>query len=332
MLNVFPRIVGLGSYLPERVVNNAELSASLGVTEDWIVERCGVRERRYAAVGEGTSSMAAEAVRCAAKDAGWQLDDIDFLILATLSPDHFFPGSGVYTQSLLGLPNIGVMDIRNQCTGFLYSLVTADALIQTGRYKRVMVVGAETHSHCLEVPNTNKEVAVLFGDGAAAVALDDSGLRPMLATSTLHADGQGAGHLMVEMFDFRKRPYVTPADIEANKHIPVMNGVRVFLRAVAEMVATAERLVRAAGITLADVDLVIPHQANLRINETVRKRLGMPAEKFFNNVQLRGNTTAASIPLAMTEARAAGVLRPGQLVLVVAFGSGFTWGGALVKF
>ena len=256
MPTLFSRIAGLGAYLPERVVSNAELGATLGVTEDWIVERCGVRERRYAAEGEGTAAMAAEAVRRAAAHAGWRLADIDFLILATLSPDHFFPGSGVYTQQLLGLPHIGVMDVRNQCTGFLYSLVTADALIQSGRCRRVMVVGSETHSHCLNVPNTNKEVAVLFGDGAAAVALDDSGTQPLLAASTLHADGEGAAHLMLEMFDIRKRPYVTPDDIEANKHIPVMNGVRVFLRAVAEMVATAERLVTTAGISLSDVDLL----------------------------------------------------------------------------
>lgn len=325
------RIAGLGAYLPERVVTNAELGAFLGVSEEWIVERCGVRERRFAAEGEGTAAMAAEAVRRAVSDAGWQLEDVDFIILATLSPDHQFPGSGVYAQNILGLPHIAVMDVRNQCTGFLYGLVTANALIASGQSRKVVVVGAETHSHTLEVPDTNKEVAILFGDGAAAVALEVSDV-PLILASSLHVDGSGADYLKLEIFDIKKRPYVTPEDIVNRKHIPVMDGMRVFLRAVAEMTATAKALMTKAGMTLDDIDLVIPHQANLRINETVRRRLRLPPEKFFNNIQTRGNTTAASIPLAMLEAREAGLMKRGQLVLLVAFGSGFTWGGALIRF
>jgi len=162
----------MGAYLPERVVPNEELARFLGVTDAWIVERCGIRERRFAAEGEGTAAMAAHAVKRAVADAGWELGDIDFILFATLSPDHFFPGSGVYLQNILGLAHIGVVDVRNQCTGFLYSLVMADALIASGLYRRIVIVGAEIHSHCLEVPETNKEVAVLFGDGAAAVALE----------------------------------------------------------------------------------------------------------------------------------------------------------------
>ena len=325
------RIAGIGAYIPERVVTNAELGCFLGVTDEWIVERCGIKERRFAAEGEGTAAMAAKAVQRAAEDAGWQLADIDFIILATLSPDHEFPGSGVYAQNILGLSHIAVMDIRNQCSGFLYALVTANALIASGQYRRVVVVGSETHSHTLEVAETNKEVAILFGDGAAAVALEvaDS---PLILSSSLHVDGSGADYLKLEIFDIKKRPYITPEDIQNRKHIPVMDGMRVFLRAVTEMTATAKALVEKAGITLDEVDLVIPHQANLRINETVRRRLRLPPEKFFNNIQTRGNTTAASIPLAMAEARDAGVLKRGQLVLLVAFGSGFTWGGALIRF
>jgi len=325
------RIAGMGAYLPERVVTNAELGNTLGVPEEWIVERCGIQERRYAADGEGTAAMAAEAVRRAVADAGWQLADIDFVLFATLSPDHFFPGSGVYLQTMLGLPFIPVMDVRNQCSGFLYSLVTANALIASGQSRRVVVVGSETHSHCLNVPNTNKEIAVLFGDGAAAVALEVAE-SPLILASELHTDGSGADHLKLELFDFKMRPYVTPDDIINRKHIPVMDGKRVFLRAVAEMTATAKSLVKQIGIHFTDIDLVIPHQANLRINETVRRRLDLPPEKFFNNIQTRGNTTAASIPLAMVEAREAGILQRGQLVLLVSFGSGFTWGGALIRF
>lgn len=325
------RIAGMGAYLPKRVVTNEELGKFLGVTDEWIVERCGIRERRFAAQGEGTAAMGAEAVRQAAADAGWKLEDIEFIFFATLSPDHLFPGSGVYLQNILGLPFTPAMDVRNQCTGFLFSLVTANALIASGQYRRIMIVGAETHSHCLEVPETNKEVAILFGDGAAAVALD-LGDRPLILSSLLQVDGSGADYLKLELFDFKRRPYVTPEDIHNRSHIPVMDGMRVFLRAVSELCATAKIVVEKAGKQLQDVDLVVPHQANLRINETIRKRLKLPPEKFFNNIQKRGNTTAASIPLAMVEAREAGVLKRGQDVLLLAFGSGFSWGGILIRY
>jgi len=325
------RIAGIGAYLPKRVVSSAELGKSLGVTEDWILERCGIRERHYAAEGEGTAAMAAEAVKRAVADAGWQLADIDFIIFATLSPDHFFPGSGVYLQNMLGLGHIAVMDVRNQCTGFLYSLVTADALIASGKYKRIVVVGAEIHSHCLEVPETTKEIAILFGDGAAAVALE-VGEEPMLISSVLHADGSGAHCLKLELFDVSRRPWITTEDIQNRRHIPVMDGMRVFIRAVKEITRTAKFVVEQAGMRLEDVDLIIPHQANIRVIETVRKHLKLAPEKFFANIQVRGNTTAASIPIAMADARDAGVLKRGQLVLLVAFGSGFTWGGTLIRY
>ncbi|MSU47528.1 MAG: beta-ketoacyl-ACP synthase III [Opitutus sp.] len=321
----------MGAYLPERVVTNEELGRSLGVTDEWIVERCGIRERRFAAQGEGTAAMAAKAVRRAVDDAGWKLEDIEFILFATLSPDHFFPGSGVYLQNILGLAHIGVMDVRNQCTGFLYSLVTANAFIASGLYRRIVVVGAEIHSHCLDVPETNKEVAVLFGDGAAAVALE-VGVDALILASSLHVDGSGADCLKLELFDQKRRPWITAEDIQNRRHIPVMDGMRVFIRAVSEMTATAKAVVEKAGKKLEEVDLIVPHQANLRINETVRRRLGLPPERFFNNIQTRGNTTAASIPLAMVEARDAGLLKRGQLVLLVAFGSGFTWGGVLIRF
>lgn len=325
------RIAGMGAYLPERVVTNDELGRFLGVTNDWIVERCGIRERRFAAQGEGTAAIGAKAIQRAVADAGWGLGDVDFIIFATLSPDHFFPGPGCYTQALLRLPNIPVMDVRNQCSGFVYSLVVANALIASGQYRRVIVVGAEVHSHCLEVPETSNEVAVLFGDGAAAVALEVSD-SPTVLASELHVDGSGADALKMEVFDNSRRPFLTVEDIQNRRHIPVMDGIRVFRRAVKEMTATAKALLAKASKTLDDLDLIIAHQANLRIVEMVRLRLGLPPEKMFNNIQTRGNTTAASIPLAMVEAREAGVLRRGQLVLLLTFGSGFTWGGAVIRY
>lgn len=325
------RIAGMGAYLPERVVTNDELAKFLGVTSEWIVERCGIRERRFAAQGEGTAALGAKAIRSAMGDAGWSLSDVDFIVFATLSPDHFFPGPGCYAQALLGLPNIPVMDVRNQCSGFVYSLVVANALIASGQYHRIVVVGAEVHSHCLEVPETTNEVAVLFGDGAAAVALEVSDT-PTILASELHVDGSGADALKMEVFDNRRRPFLTVEDIQNRRHIPVMDGIRVFRRAVTEMTATAKTLLARAGKRLEDLDLTIAHQANLRIVEMVRLRLGLPPEKMFNNIQTRGNTTAASIPLAMVEAREAGVLKRGNLLLLVAFGSGFTWGGAVLRY
>lgn len=325
------RIAGMGAYLPDRVVSNDDLAKFLDTTDEWIVARTGIRERRFAAQGEGTAAMGAEAARNALVDAGWSVGDVEFIVFATLSPDHFFPGSGCYMQAMLGIPGIGVLDIRNQCTGFLYGMAVANAFIATQQYTRVLVVGSETHSHCLEDPSAPRDVAVLFGDAAGAVALEACDEEAFLS-SVLHADGSGADALKLDLFDFSRRPYISSKDLEAGRQFPVMDGRRVFLRAVDEMVEACKETLQKAGKTLEDVDLLIPHQANLRINETVRKRLKLPAEKVFNNIDVRGNTTAASIPLAMVEAREAGRLNRGDLLLLLAFGSGFTWGGALVRY
>ena len=229
------------------------------------------------------------------------------------APTIFSRVPGVTRRLCSEFPNIPVMDVRNQCSGFVYSLVVANALIASAQYQRIIVVGAEIHSHCLEVPETNNEVAVLFGDAAAAVALEVSDT-PTILASELHVDGSGADALKMEVFDNSRRPFLTVEDIQNRRHIPVMDGIRVFRRAVAEMTATAKTLLEKAAKKLEDVDLVIAHQANLRIVEMVRHRLGLPPEKMFNNIQIRGNTTAASIPLAMVEARDAGVLRRGNLL------------------
>jgi 3-oxoacyl-[acyl-carrier-protein] synthase-3 len=321
----------MGAYLPERVVTNQDLTAFLDTSDEWIVQRTGIRERRFTAPGEGTASMGAEAARCALADARWSLGDVEFIVFATTTPDHFFPGAGCYMQALLGLPGVGALDVRNQCTGFVYALTVANALIVAGQYRRILVVGSETHSACLEDPQAPRDLAVLFGDGAAAVALE-AGSGEGLLGAVLHADGRGADALKLELFDFRRKPYISAADLQQRRHLPVMDGKQVFRHAVDGMVHAGHETLARAGKSLADVDLVIPHQANLRIAEAVRTRLGLPPEKVFNNIQLRGNTTAASIPLAMVEARAAGRLIRGDLLLLLAFGSGFTWGGALLRY
>jgi 3-oxoacyl-[acyl-carrier-protein] synthase-3 len=264
-------------------------------------------------------------------DAGWSLADIEFIVFATTTPDHFFPGPGCYMQAMLGLPGVGALDVRAQCSGFVYALTVANALLVAGQYARILVVGSETHSACLEDPAAPRDIAVLFGDGAAAVALE-AGDGEGLLSAVLHADGRGADALKLELFDFRRKPYITAKDLQEGRHLPVMDGKQVFRNAIDMMVAACHETLTKAGKSLADVDLVIPHQANLRISEAVRTRLGLPAEKMFNNIQTRGNTTAASIPLAMLEAREAGVLRRGALLLLLAFGSGFTWGGALLRY
>jgi 3-oxoacyl-[acyl-carrier-protein] synthase-3 len=325
------RIAGLGSYLPERIVTNDDLATFLDTTDEWIVQRTGIRQRRFAAPGEGAAAMGAAAVRRAVADAGWTLADVEFIVFATVTPDHFFPGAGCYAQALLGLPGIGVMDVRNQCSGFLYALTAADALIAAGRYSRILVVGAEKHSACLEDPAAPRHIAVLFGDGAAAVALEPAD-RPGCLASVLHADGRGADALKLELFDFATTPYIRAEDLQSGRQWPVMDGRQVYTHAVEYMTEACLETVARAGLTLADVDLVVPHQANQRITEALRKRLELPVEKVFSNIETHGNTTAASIPLALAAARDAGLLAPGHLVLLVAFGSGFTWGGMLWKF
>ena len=325
------RIAGMGAYLPSRVVTNQELAATFDTSDEWIVARSGIRERRFAAQGEGAAAMGAEAARRAIADAGWHPSDVEFVVFATLSPDHLFPGAGCYMQAILGIPGIGVLDVRNQCSGFLYGLTVADALIVAGQYRRVLLVGAEAQSHFVQEPSAPRNFAVLFGDGAAAVALEAGEEEGVLA-SVLHADGTGADALKLELFDCKRQPYVCIQDLLDQRQFPTMDGRRVFVRAVDGMLQACHETLAKAGTSLDAVDLVIPHQANLRISDTLRTRLGLPAAKVFNNIQFRGNTSAASIPLAMVEARTAGILHRGMLVLLLTFGSGFTWAGALVRY
>jgi 3-oxoacyl-[acyl-carrier-protein] synthase-3 len=325
------RIAGMGAYLPERVVTNSELAQLFNTTEQWIVERSGILERRWAAQGEGSAALGAHAATRAIQDAGWSISDVEFVIFATLSPEHLFPGSGCYMQAMLGIENIGVLDIRNQCSGFPYGLTVAHALIASGQYSRILFVGSEAQAHCFHGPAAPANMAILFGDGAGAIALEASTEEGFIA-SVLHADGRCANSLKMEVFDYRRSPIITKQDLDEGRQYPTMEGARVFLRAVEGMLGASQETLEKAGKTIEQVDLVIPHQANLRICETVRKRLGIAPEKVFVNIQTRGNTTAASIPLAMVEAREAGRLKRGDLVLTLAFGSGFTWGATLLRY
>lgn len=326
------RILSTGFAVPERVVTNDELSAMMDTSDEWIRQRSGIVERRWVSGGEVTSDLGHRAAVAALERAGEDAGDVDCLVLATLSPDHFFPGTGVFVQRKLGLTDIPCLDVRNQCSGFLYGLSVADAWIRTGRYRRVLLIGAEVHSTGLQKNDAGRDTAVLFGDGGGAALLgaaQEDG-RGILSVH-LHADGRHAEKLWVEAPGMAFDPFIQPEHIREGRTRPRMEGREVFRHATARMPEAVVEALEANGLGLEDLDLVIPHQANLRISQAVGKALGLPEEKVYNNIQRYGNTTAASIPIALHEAVEEGRIRDGDLVCLTAFGSGFTWGSALIR-
>lgn len=332
-----PRTVfaGTGFYVPDRVVTNEELTRSMDTSDEWIVERTGIRERRWVD-GESGAEMARRASEEALGRAGLEATAVEAIVLATLSPDHFFPGTGVFLQRELGLGPVAALDVRAQCTGFLYGLSVADAWIRSGQYRTVLLVGVEIQSTGLDVSTRGRDMAVLFGDGAGAAVLratdeaEEEKGRGVLC-SRLHADGRHAEILWAEVSSSKKNPRVSPADLEAGRHYPRMDGREVFKHAVSKMPEVVEEALSATGLEPSDIDLLVPHQANLRISQMVQRRLGLPDEKVVNNIDRYGNTTAATIPIALAEAERDGRLKRGGLVCLVAFGSGLTWGCSLVR-
>ncbi len=326
------RILGVGRYLPERVVTNFDLAKMFDTSDEWIQQRTGIVERRFADEGVYCSDLAAHASRQAIQNAGLQLEDIDFLIFATLSPDHHFPGSGVYLQAKLGLSEIGCLDVRNQCTGFLYGLAVADAFVRAGVYKRVLLVGAEVHSSALNFTNAGRDVAVLFGDGAGAVVVGPSEDESRgILTTHLHADGRYAEILKLDIWDISKKPYITETSLTNGDIWPKMIGKEVFKHAVTKIPEVIEAVLKENNLKTTDIDLYIPHQANLRINQFAAHRLGVPQEKFYSNIEAYGNTTAASIPIALSEILEKKIISENNLIVMVSFGSGFTWAASLIR-
>ena len=323
------RIIGLGHYVPPKVVTNDDLSKIMDTTDAWIRERTGIERRHFVEGGIGTADLAFEASLRALKKSRKKSQDIDFIIVATLSPDYFFPGSGVLLQQKLGIDSIGALDIRTQCTGFIYGLSIADTMIRAGQYNRILLVGSEVHSTGLDLTTRGRDVAVLFGDGAGAAFLEATeGERGVLSTH-LHADGRYAKELWVE-----KPGSITPLsseDLNQARHFPKMNGREVFKHAVTKFINVIQEALQTNRFSKEDIDLLVVHQANLRIAEAVREHLKLPPEKMYNNIQRYGNTTAASIPMALSEAEEEGKLKEGDLVCLAAFGSGFTWGSALIR-
>ena len=328
------RILGIGMNVPSRVVTNNDLAKLMETSHEWIVERTGIEERHWVSEGETGATMGAAASREAIARAGLEPRDIDLIIYATLSPDFNFPGTAVFVQRELGLHDIPCLDIRQQCTGFVYGLSIADAFIRTGQYRHVLLIGSEVHSTGLDVSTEGRDVTVLFGDGAGAVVLgratDDA---HVLLSTHLHADGSEAEILWTEYPASARHPRISAEAMAERRHYPSMNGKKVFKHAVTRIPQAIMEGMMANGIkSIAEIDMLIPHQANLRINQMVAQMIGLPPEKMHNNIQKYGNTTAASIPICLHEAIELGKVKPGDLVCIVAFGAGLTWGSAFVRY
>jgi len=324
-------VVGTGHHVPERVVTNDELTRWMDTSDRWIRERSGIRRRHWIEPGTSLDDLAAAASRLALQDAGLEAGELDLIILATISSDYGFPGNGVLLQQSLGAETIGALDVRNQCTGFIYGLTTGAAYIKAGLARTVLVVGAEIQSTAVDLSTRGRDIAVLFGDGAGAAILQATGTGSDLLASCLHSQGEFYRELWCEMPSCKVTGRITPELIAAGRHFPKMNGRAVFKHAVTRFSEAINEVLDRAGVGIEEVSLVIPHQANQRITEMVAHRFKLPPEKVFSNIQEYGNTTAASIPIALDEAARSGRIRRGDLVLLVAFGSGFTWGADLLR-
>lgn len=325
------RILGTGRELPSRVVRNEELAGRMETSDEWIVQRTGIRERRYADPGTGTSGLGAAAARKAIERAGVAAGDIGLIVFATLSPDYYFPGGAVLVQEQLGMPTVGALDVRDQCTGFLYGLSVAEAYVKGRFHDHVLVIGSEIHSRGLNFSTAGRDTAVIFGDGAGAAVVGPAEPGRGILSSHLHSEGKYAAELCVEEPGFLKTPWLSHETIDSGKHFPKMNGKYVFAHAVRRFPEVIREALQENGCGVSDLSLVIPHQANLRITRAVGAALELPDEKVYSNIERYGNTTAASIPIALDECLEQGRIRDGDLVCLAAFGSGFTWASTLIR-
>lgn len=344
------KIAGIGMYVPEQVITNNDLTKFMDTNDSWIQERTGIKERRFAKrSGETTTTMGIEAAKIAMERAGTTAQEIDFIVFATLSPDYYFPGCGVLVQRALKMKEIGALDVRNQCSGFIYALSVADQFIKSGMYKNILVVASEKHSFGLDLSTRGRNVSVIFGDGAGAVILQPASNEHQGILSThLHSDGESAEMLAMynpgthanywtekKLADFEDADmadmFMSHAMIDNAQNFPFMDGPSVFKKAVVKMPAVVMEALNANQLQPKDIDMLIPHQANLRISQFVQQQLGLRDDQVYNNIQRYGNTTAASIPIALCEAWEEGKIKEGDLVCLTSFGSGFTWGSALLR-
>lgn len=331
------KIIGLGYYVPDNVVTNEDLTKLMDTSDEWIQERTGIKERRWVKPGSGdtTAVMGVKAAKKAIESAGIDKDDIDFIVFATLSPDYYFPGPGVLVQKELDIKTVGALDVRNQCSGFIYALSVADNFIKTGMYKNILVIGSELHSHGLDKTTRGRGVSVIFGDGAGAVVLtrEENADKGILSTH-LHSQGEFAEELSLIAPGMGKRwinDILEDNDPDDVSFYPYMNGQFVFKNAVVRFSEVIMEGLEKNNLQVDDIDMLIPHQANLRISQFIQKKFKLQNEQVFNNIQNYGNTTAASIPIALAEAWEQGKIKEGDTVVLAAFGSGFTWGSAIIK-
>ena len=324
-------IIGTGYFVPERVVTNEELTQYMDTSDEWIRERSGISERRWVEPGTSGVTLASNAARMAIADAGIDKDDIDYIIFATINPDYCFPGNGVGVERELDLNHVGALDVRNQCTGFVYSMAVADGLIKAGIVETVLVIGAEIQSTGLDLSDRGRDLAVLFGDGAGAAIVQATDEDRGMISHSMHSQGEFLRELWGEIPTALVKDRLNDEMLADGRHYPQMNGRTVFKHATRRFCEAINEVLEKGGITLDDVALVIPHQANQRITDMVAHRLKLPPERVVSNIYKYGNTTAASIPIALAEAVREGRLAPGDLLVLVAFGSGFTWGANLIR-
>ena len=330
------KITGLGFYVPDNVVTNDDLSKIIDTNDEWIQERTGIQERRHIIRGEDTTTtMGVKAAEIAITRSGVAKEDIDFIVFATLSPDYYFPGPGVLVQRDLGLRTIGALDVRNQCSGFIYALSVADQYIKTGMYKNILVIGSEVHSTGLDMTSRGRGVSVIFGDGAGAAVLSrEEDLTKGILSTHLHSEGQHAEELVLKAPGMGGRwvsDILADNDPDDESYFPHMNGQFVFKNAVVRFSEVINEGLEANNLQVSDIDMLIPHQANLSISQFIQNKFKLRDDQVFNNIQKYGNTTAASIPIALTEAWEQGKIKSGDTIVLAAFGSGFTWASAIIK-
>jgi 3-oxoacyl-[acyl-carrier-protein] synthase-3 len=326
------RFLGTGFAVPDRVVTNDELSRLMDTSDEWIRARTGIQERRWVKEGETGVELGLKASQRALEMAGLGPNDLDAIVYATSSPDHFAPGNGVYLQRMLKITTIPALDVRAQCSGFIYALSVADAWIRAGQYRHILVVGSEVQSTGLEISSAGRHVAVIFADGAGAVVLGPgSSENGGILAFDLHTEGDHAEKLWVDSPGSMYHPRVSQEQLEAGRQYLEMDGREVFRHAVVRMPQSVRTVLSSAGQSLDDVNLLLAHQANLRISEVMQKDLGLRDDQVYNNIMWYGNTTAATIPIALDECVRAGRLRRGDLLVMTAFGSGFMWGSTAVR-
>ncbi|MEZ4977062.1 MAG: beta-ketoacyl-ACP synthase III [Flavobacteriaceae bacterium] len=331
------KIIGLGYYVPDNVVTNDDLTKFMETSDEWIQERTGIQQRRWAVEGgeDTTATMGVKAAKVAIERAGIDKDDIDFIVFATLSPDYYFPGPGVQVQKALDIKTVGALDIRNQCSGFVYGISVADQYIKSGMYKNVLVIGSELHSKGLDKTTRGRGVTVIFGDGAGAAVLsrEEDTTKGILSTH-LHSQGEHAEELSLMAPGMGKRwvsDILADNNPDDESYFPYMNGQFVFKNAVVRFSEVIMEGLMKNNLTKEDIDLLVPHQANLRISQFIQGKFRLNDDQVYNNIMTYGNTTAASIPIALTEAWEQGKVKAGDLVVLAAFGSGFTWGSVIIR-